>query len=60
MTLTQVCSGTVSSSLKIGTSETLKCLNKTTTVQNVCHDQVWSLKDRPDGVVSLCILGLFL
>ncbi|KAH8783219.1 hypothetical protein F5883DRAFT_637477 [Diaporthe sp. PMI_573] len=44
--------GIVTSSLKIGTSEEgLKCLNKTTTVHDVCHDQVWPLEGGPDGVV---------
>lgn len=53
VTLTTTCSGTLTSSLKIGTSaEGWKCLNKTTTTQNVCHDQVWSLESGPDGVVS--------
>lgn len=51
--LTNNRSGTVTSSLKMGTSaEGWTCLNKTTTTQNVCHDQVWSLESGPDGVVS--------
>lgn len=46
-------SGAVTSSLKLGTSaEGWKCLNKTTTTQKVCHDQVWFLESGPTGVVS--------
>ncbi|KAJ0118227.1 hypothetical protein J7T55_009010 [Diaporthe amygdali] len=44
--------GTLTSSLKVGTSEDgWTCLNKTTTVQDICHDQVWYLEGGPDGVV---------
>ena len=54
-----VYSGIVTSSLKIGTSEEgLICLNKTTTVHDVCHDQVWPLEGGPEGVVSFCNLTI--
>lgn len=35
------------------------CLNKTTTATNVCHDQVWSLNNHPDGVVSIISCNTF-